>query len=165
MNFNVLKKLIVSAFLLILLFINTYGQKTTFGMDEKVKNSVAPTVAVWNALKKYALEFDCGKPRTNWFQIAKINLNDDKKYDLIAYPVENCIQGNNITNFFIFRGLGNNQFILVLKAGGASLSILGKKKNGFNQIEMNSFAGQKILTRRFLYRKKSYFLSSESYTD
>ena len=165
MNFGVSKKLIASAFLLFFLSVNSYSQKTTFGMDEKMKSSGAPTVAVWNILKKYALEFNCGKPQKKWFQIAKINLNNDRRYDLIAYPVENCIQGNNITNFFVFRGLGNNKFSLVLKVGGNSLSILKKMKNSFNQIEVNSFVGQKILTRRFLFRKKSYSLSSESYTD
>ena len=82
--------------------------------------------------KKYALEFNCAKPQKKWFQIAKINLNNDRKYDLIAYPVENCIQGNNITNFFVFRGLENNKFSLVLKVGRASLSILKKMKNSFN---------------------------------
>jgi hypothetical protein len=165
MNRGVLKKSIALAFLLFFLSVNSYSQKTTFGMDEKTKSSVAPTAAVWNILKRYALEFNCGEPRKNWFQIAKININDDKKYDLVAYPVENCIQGNNITNFFVFRGLGKNKFSLVLKVGGIGLSILKKKRNSFNQIEVNSFVGQKILTRHFLFRKKSYSLSSESYTD
>lgn len=164
MNFGVSKKLIASAFLL-LLSVNSYSQKTTFGMDEKMKTFVAPNAAVWNLLKKYALEFNCGKPQKKWFQIAKVNLNNDKKYDLIAYPVENCLQGNNITNFFVFRGLGNNKFSLVLKVGGNSLSILKKMKNSFNQIEVTSFAGQKILTRRFLFRQKAYSLSSENYAE
>ena len=165
MNFAASKKLVASAFLLFFLSVSSYSQKTTFGMDEKPRSSVAPPAVVWNILKNYASEFNCGKPQKNWFQIAKVNLDNDKKYDLIAYPTKDCIQGNNITNFFVFRGLGNNKFSLVLKVGAFSLSILKKRKNAFNQIEANSFVGQKILTRCFSFRKKSYSLSSESYAD
>ncbi len=162
MKYNFLQRMI---FFIVTLFCSlTINGQQTFSMEEQGDHSVSPSKAVWNILKKYAEDFDCGRPQKDWFQISAINIDSNKIPDLVAYPKKNCIQGSNITTFFVFKGIGKNKHKLVLKAGAYSISI-SKTNRTHRNIEAYSFVGQRIMIVRYAFRANTYRKVSVTYEE
>jgi hypothetical protein len=163
MKLNFFQKIFLLNFVILFFCLSVYGQQN-FGMEKQMSYSLSPSIAIWNVLKNYANDFSCGTPEKRWFQISKININKDKIPDLIAYPKEVCIQGSNITTFFIFKGIGKNKFKLVLKTGAFSISILNTKHR-YKNIKAYSFVGQRIMIISYALRANNYQKFSEVYEE
>lgn len=107
--------------------------------DENVKDTIEESKDAYSTTKSLKKQF---------FQAAEVNLNNDKLPDLVV-KAQSYLTGSNITNYWIFKKTKKG-YILVLKVGTHSLSILKNRTKGFKNIRIDGFSGQN--TYRIYYR-------------
>lgn len=169
-------KLLCNCLLLLFLFLTAsalcYGQ--TFGLEQDFPKRITLPDSIYeillkdedisNNLKEARDEGQSAKStKKQYFQAARVNLNDDKLSDLVV-KAQSYLTGANITRYWVFkRTLKGN--ILVLKVGAFGLSLLKNRSKGYRIIRTGSFSGQKAYTYYYRFDGNNYVYSWDKIED
>lgn len=135
--------------------------QTTFELEGSVSKPVSIPADVIAVLKSDKIVDVCFKTEgagTNeeaWFEASEFDLNDDHRADLIIKPKHSCLFGANQGPFWIFQNLPDG-YQKILSASGLKLTILPRKANAFNTIQVGKTAGTKSIHIDFSFSGGKY---------
>ena len=92
--------------------------------------------------------------KKQFFQAAKVNINDDRLTDLLVKG-QSYLQGMNTTHFWIFKNTKTG-YILVFETVTFGLKILKKKSKGYRIIESALPGGDKAFFNYFRFDGQKY---------
>jgi hypothetical protein len=122
--------------------------QTIFELEGSVSSPVripADVIAVLKSDKSVDACFKTEGAGTNeeaWFEAAEFDLNDDRRADLIIKPKNGCLFGANQGPFWIFQNAPDG-YQKILSASGLALTILPRKANSFNRIQISKVVSMK----------------------
>lgn len=135
--------------------------QTTFELEGKVSSPVsipADVIAVLKSDKRVDACFKAEGASVNeeaWFDAAAFDLNGDQRADLIIKPKNSCLFGANQGPFWVFQNV-HDGYQKVLSADGLKLTILPRKVNSFNTIQVSKVAGMKGRSTQFRFSQGKY---------
>ncbi|HVE57701.1 MAG TPA: hypothetical protein VNB22_12785 [Pyrinomonadaceae bacterium] len=147
----------------------SFGQsyETSFYGEDKLKSPIRIPEKILNVLKKDKAVQRCfgAEPQMqdlrNWFEAAKINLNDDNYSDIlikgkddIRKKESNCINGNAVS-FWLFRKKQNG-YELVLRLYTITVEIGTKKSGGFYNINTIRNTANASYTTFYAFKRNKY---------
>ncbi|HEX8247077.1 MAG TPA: hypothetical protein VF599_02745 [Pyrinomonadaceae bacterium] len=137
------------------------AQQTVFELEGNVRREVAVPAAVIAVLKSDQRVDACfrekgeGANEAAWFAASEIDLNGDRKMDLIIKAKDGCLFGANQGPFWIFQKMPDG-YQQVLAAHGLQLAVLPKKINTFSQIKISKVVSQKPAGRIYSFKSGKY---------
>ncbi|HEY0428498.1 MAG TPA: hypothetical protein VGC76_12015 [Pyrinomonadaceae bacterium] len=156
-KFFILTVVVISA----AIFANAQVQ-TIFNLEENVSKKASIPDAVIAVLKSDKAVDACfqekGKGAVNeadWFEASKIDLNADRRPDLIIKAKDSCLFGANQGPFWIFQNAPDG-YQQIFSASGLQLAVLPKKQNSFNQIKISKAVAMKPSSRIFSFKNGKY---------
>ena len=141
--------------------VNAQKGQTVFDLEGSIANEVSVHADVIAVLKSDRRVDACfrekgeGANENEWFAAAEIDLNGDRKMDLIIKAKDSCLFGANQGPFWVFQKMRDG-YRQVLAAHGLQLAVLPKKVNSFNQIEISKVANRKPSRRIFSLKSGKY---------
>ena len=135
--------------------------QTVFNLEEKVRKEVAVPDAVIAVLKSDEIVDVCfrekgaGAKEAEWFTASEIDLNGDKRKDLIVKAKDACLYGANQGPFWIFQNAADG-YQKIFSASGLQLAVLPKKSNSFNQIKISKVVAMKPSSETYSFRVGKY---------
>lgn len=132
------------------------NRQTVFNLEEDVKQPAKIPDAVIAILKSEDRVDACfrekgeGANENDWFEASEIDLNGDRRIDLIVKAKDGCLFGANQGPFWIFQNLPDG-FQQVLAASGLQLTVMPKKINSFHQIKINKIVSMKPASQIFQF--------------
>ena len=135
--------------------------QTVFDLEGDVRKKAALPAAVVAVLKSDERVDQCfqekgaGVDESKWFAASEIDLNGDKRADLIIKAEDACLFGANQGPFWIFQNLPDG-YQKILTAHGLQLAVLPKKQNAFRQIKISRVVAMKPSSETFSYRAGKY---------
>lgn len=135
--------------------------QTIFDLEGDVRKKAALPAAVIATLKSDERVDQCfqekgaGVDETKWFAASAIDLNGDKRADLIVKAADACLFGANQGPFWIFQNLPDG-YQKILTAHGLQLAVLPKKAGAFRQIKISRVVAMKPSSEIFSYRSGKY---------
>ena len=159
--FNKNKFFIAALIVLFAACLNADAQQTVFDLEGNVRKEVAVPDAVIAVLKSDARVDGCfrekgeGANEAKWFAASEIDLNGDRKMDLIIKAKDACLFGANQGPFWVFQKRSDG-YQQVLMAYGLGLAVLPKKVNSFNQIEISKVVSQKPSSKIYSFKAGKY---------
>jgi len=135
--------------------------QTVFDLEETVKKEAKIPDAVIAVLKSDEIVDGCfrekgeGINEAELFSASEIDLNADKKPDLIIKPKDACLFGANQGPFWVFYKMRDG-YQKILSASGLQLKVLPAKTNSFNKIEIGKVVGMKPASEIYSFRKGEY---------
>jgi hypothetical protein len=139
-------------------------EQTTFSSEEKISNAVKLPTSVLEQLAKFndqQLE-KCLTLRANkadHFAATHVNINSDKRQDLIVQAQTPCFMGAHNTSFWLFTVNADKQtqnFQLTFDTAVDSLSVLKTYSQGFRDLETRSQTLNEIYTIRWRFDSRKY---------
>lgn len=143
-----------------------------FGQNFAVEGDFPKQVALPDSVYKILLKRDIvktvleeeitgGKSVNNikkrFFQASNINLNDDKRQDLIVKG-QSFLLGANTTHFWLFERTKKG-YVLVFEVATFSLTLLKNGSKGYRIIRTDRPSGSKAYTAYYRYDGKKYVYS------
>lgn len=141
--------------------VNAQKAQTVFDLEGNVQREVAVPADVIAVLKSDARVDACfrekgeGANESAWFAASEIDLNGDRRMDLIIKAKDACLFGANQGPFWIFQKMPDG-FQQVLSASGLQLAVLPKKVNSFSQIKISKVASRKPASRIYSFKAGKY---------
>lgn len=135
--------------------------QTIFNLEEDVAKKASIPDAVIAVLKSDKRVDACfrekgeGANEAEWFEASEIDLNSDKRMDLIVKAKDGCLFGANQGPFWIFQN-EKDGYQQIFSASGLQLAVLPKKANSFNQIKVSKAVAMKPASRTFSFKKGKY---------
>jgi len=135
--------------------------QTVFSLEEDVRKEVAVPADVIAVLKSDRRVDGCfqqkgeGASEAAWFAASEIDLNGDRRMDLIIKAKDACLFGANQGPFWVFQKMRDG-YQQVLTAYGLHLAVLPKKVNSFNQIEISKVVSQKPWSKIYSFKAGKY---------
>jgi hypothetical protein len=135
--------------------------QTIFNLEENVSKSASIPDAVIAVLKSEQRVDACfqekgkGANEAEWFEASEIDLNADKRLDLIVKAKDGCLFGANQGPFWIFQN-EKDGFRQIFSASGLQLAVLPKKANSFNQIKISKAVAMKPASQTFSFKNGKY---------
>ena len=135
--------------------------QTVFDLEGDVKKEVKIPDAVIAILKSDEIVDNCfrekgeGSREAVWFSASEIDLNEDKKPDLIIKAKDACLFGANQGPFWIFYQMPDG-YKKILSANGLQLKILPEKTNSFNRIEVSKVVSMKPAHQIYSFQNGEY---------
>ena len=135
--------------------------QTVFNLEEDVTKSAAIPEDVIAMLKSDQRVDVCfqqkgeGANEADWFEASEIDLNGDKRMDLVIKAKDACLFGANQGPFWVYQNTGEG-FKQVLTEQGLQLIIKPKKINSFNQIQVSKAVRMKPVSRTFSFKNGKY---------
>ena len=150
------------AFVLLLLnAVSASAQQTVFGLEENVKKPAVIPADVIAVLKSDERVDRCfkekgeGADEAAWFEASEIDLNSDRKMDLIIKAKDGCLFGANQGPFWIFQKASDG-YQKLLTAYGLGLKVLPRKANSFNHIEISKVVSMKPASETYSFKNGKY---------
>ena len=140
---------------------NAQNVQTVFNLEEDVAKSAAipqDVIAILKSDKRVDACFQAkgkGANEAEWFEASEIDLNGDKQMDLVIKAKDACLFGANQGPFWVYQNTGEG-FKQILSEHGLQLSVLPKKINSFNQIQVSKAVRMKPASRTFSFRNGKY---------
>ena len=135
--------------------------QTVFNLEEDVRREVPVPAAVIAVLKSDERVDACfrekgeGANEAAWFSASEVDLNGDRKMDLIIKAKDGCLFGANQGPFWVFRKMPDG-YQQILAAHGLQLAILPKKINSFSQIKISKVVSQKPASTIYSFKGGKY---------
>jgi hypothetical protein len=135
--------------------------QTIFNLEENVAKKASIPDAVIAVLKSDQRVDSCfqekgkGANEAEWFEASEIDLNSDKRLDLIVKAKDGCLFGANQGPFWIFQN-EKDGYRQIFSDNALGLSILSKKVNSFNQIEISKVVAMKPWSKIFSFKNGKY---------
>lgn len=135
--------------------------QTVFNLEETVAKKASIPEAVIAVLKSDRRVDACfqekgeGANEAEWFEASEIDLNSDKRMDLIVKAKDGCLFGANQGPFWIFQN-EKDGYQQIFSASGLQLSVLSKKANSFNQIKISKVVAMKPASQTFSFKNGKY---------
>jgi hypothetical protein len=135
--------------------------QTVFNLEETVTKKAAIPDSVIAVLKSDERVDACFKEKENsaneadWFEASEIDLNADRRLDLIVKAKDNCLFGANQGPFWIFQN-AKDGYQEIFAGNGLQLAVLPKKSNTFNQIKISKAVAMKTSSQTFLFKGGKY---------
>jgi hypothetical protein len=135
--------------------------QTTFELEGNVGSPVRIPADVIAVLKSDKVVDSCfktegaGVNEEAWFEAAEFDLNGDQRADLIIKPKNACLLGANQGPFWIFQNV-HDGYQKILSASGLSLTILPRKANSFNTIQISKVVRMKGHDTQFRFSQGKY---------
>ncbi len=135
--------------------------QTVFDLEGSVQNEVAVPADVIAVLKSDARVDACfrekgeGVNEAAWFAASELDLNGDRRLDLIIKAKDACLFGANQGPFWVFQKMPDG-YRQLLSASGLHLAVLPKKVNSFSQIKISKVASRKPASRIYSFRAGKY---------
>jgi hypothetical protein len=137
------------------------AQQTVFDLEGNVRREVAVPADVIAVLKSDERVDACfrekgeGVSEAAWFAASEIDLNGDRKMDLIIKAKDGCLFGANQGPFWVFQKMPDG-YQQVLAAHGLQLAVLPKKVNSFKQIKISKIVSMKQASRIYSLKAGKY---------
>lgn len=136
--------------------------QTIFNLEESVSKNVSIPDAVIAVLKSDKRVDACFRENgggeineAQWFEASEIDLNADRRMDLVIKAKNGCLFGANQGPFWIFQNVSDG-YQQVFSASGLQLAVLPKKVNSFNQIKISKAVAMKAASRIFSFKNGKY---------
>jgi hypothetical protein len=135
--------------------------QTIFNLEENVAKTASIPDAVIAVLKSDKRVDACfqekgkGANEAEWFEASEIDLNADRRADLIIKAKDACLYGANQGPFWIFQNAADG-YREIFSASGLQLAVLPKKANSFNQIKISKAVALKPSSRIFSFKNGKY---------
>jgi hypothetical protein len=135
--------------------------QTVFNLEEDFRKEVAVPEAVIAVLKSDERVDACfrekgeGANENAWFSASEIDLNGDRRMDLIIKAKDGCLFGANQGPFWIFQKRSDG-YQQVLSASGLQLAVLPKKVNSFSQIKISKVVSMKPSSVTYSFKGGKY---------
>ncbi len=121
-------------------------QQTSFGANQEVQQPITIHASVLDILQADTRNQTClqsGRSQkdipASWFVASHIWLQNDGEPDLVVLPINACLNGANVTPFWIFRRRGRG-YALVLMANGLVLDVLNVRTRKYRDIRLTSLS-------------------------
>jgi len=140
---------------------NSDEVQTVFDLEGTVKKEAKIPDAVIAVLKSDEIVDGCfrekgeGINEAELFSASEIDLNADKKPDLIIKARDACLFGANQGPFWVFYKMRDG-YQKILSASGLQLKVLPAKTNSFNKIEIGKVVRMKPSSEIYSFRKGEY---------
>lgn len=140
---------------------NSDEAQTVFDLKGTVKKKVKIPDAVIAVLKSDEIVDGCfrekgeGIDEAELFAASEIDLNRDKKPDLVVTAGDACLFGANQGPFWVFHQMPDG-YQKVLSTSGRQLKVLPATANSFNKIEIGKIVGMKPASEIYSFRKGAY---------
>ena len=137
------------------------GVQTLFELEGSVSKPApvpADVIAVLKSDERVDVCFrteGAGTDEAAWFEAAELDLNGDRRADLIIKPKHSCLFGANQGPFWIFQNMPDG-YQKILAESGLSLKVLPEKANSFNTIQISKVVGMKASETRFRFEQGKY---------
>lgn len=141
--------------------VNAGAQQSVFDLEGDVQKEVAVPVDVIAVLKSDRRVDACfqakgeGANEAEWFAASELDLNGDRKMDLIIKAKDACLFGANQGPFWIFQKMPDG-YQQILAAHGLQLAVLPKKVNSFSQIKISKVVSQKPASQIYSFKAGKY---------
>jgi len=133
-------------------------EQVQFGTEDPVFLKPVPVPdPVFDALRTL-LKAPADEISADWFQASEVRLSRREKADLIVAGVG--LRGAHNLPFWIFTNV-HGEFQLTLATATDSLTLQGKYRNGYRNIEISGFSGDTITTTIYGFDGKRYVRISE----
>jgi hypothetical protein len=135
--------------------------QTVFNLEESVLKKASIPAAVIAVLKSDRRVDGCFQTKgksaneNEWFEASEIDLNGDKRPELIVKAKDGCLFGANQGPFWIFQNAADG-YRQILSASGLQLAVLPRKQNTFNRIKISKAVRMKASSRTFSYKNGKY---------
>lgn len=135
--------------------------QTVFNLEENVRKEAAIPEDVIAVLKSDKRVDQCfqekgeGVDESAWFAASEIDLNGDRRMDLIIKAKDACLYGANQAPFWIFQKAADG-YQKILTAYGLQLAVLPKKTGSFNQIKVSKVVSMKPASEVFTFKRGKY---------
>lgn len=136
--------------------------QTIFNLEEAVVKEIAVPAAVIAVLKSDRIVDNCfqkyGASKLNeaeWFAASEIDLNGDRRADLIIKAKDACLYGANQGPFWIFLSAADG-FQKILSASGLQLAVLTKKDDSYSRIKISKVVAMKPSSEIYGFRAGKY---------
>lgn len=135
--------------------------QTIFNLEEDVRKEAPIPDDVIAVLKSDRKVDRCfrekgeGADEHRWFAASEIDLNGDRRMDLIIKSKDACLFGANQAPFWIFQKASDG-YQKVLIAYGLQLTVLPKKIGSFNQIKISKNIAMKPSNEILTFRRGKY---------
>jgi hypothetical protein len=135
--------------------------QTVFDLEGDVRKEVAVPADVIAVLKSDERVDACfrekgeGANENAWFSASEIDLNGDRKMDLIIKAKNGCLFGANQGPFWVFRKMPDG-YQQILAAHGLQLAVLPKKVNSFSQIKISKVVSMKPANTIYSFKAGKY---------
>jgi len=135
--------------------------QTVFDLEGTVKKEAEIPAAVIAVLKSEETVDGCfrekgeGINEAELFSASEIDLNADKKPDLIIKAKDACLFGANQGPFWVFYKMPDG-YQKILSVSGLQLKVLPAKTNSFNKIEIGKVVRMKPASEIYSFQKGEY---------
>jgi hypothetical protein len=145
---------------------SAHGQlkpQTQFNIEEGVRKPVRVPADVLRGLgqdeKVLPLVADMGDAPVpvppKWFAASAIDLNGDKRLDLVVVPRNPRLFGANIGPMWVFRNYGRG-YALALRTDALQLEVLNTRTRGFRNIRASAATARQVFHRTYRFDGESY---------
>ena len=154
-----------------------YKEQTSFSSEEKVSRPVKLPQSILKQLAEYD-DGQLGKCQqdksmrrpgiASHFTASKIDLDGDKRPDLLVQAQTSCFMGAHNTTFWIFTGKGTDAapaYELVFDIAVDFLNVLKTSTNGYRDIETASHTAVELYTIEWKFDGQKYQKSECRITD
>lgn len=138
------------------------GAQRSFGAEEPMRRPARIPKAVLRLLRQDERVRRClsdaaerQKELASWFSASAVELNNDRRSDLLVKPENGCLWGANIVPFWIFRN-GGAGYELVLKTHGLGVDILRKRTLGHHDVEVGAASADRSYGAVYKFDGKRY---------
>lgn len=137
------------------------AQQTVFNLEEDVAKRASIPDAVIAVLKSDQRVDVCfkekgdGASEAEWFEASEIDLNADRRLDLIIKAKDGCLFGANQAPFWIFQKAADG-YQQIFSASGLQLAVLPKRVNSFNQIKISKAVAMKPSSEIYSFKNGKY---------
>ena len=141
--------------------------QTVFNLEEPVRREATIPASVIAVLKSDRRVDQCFQQKgadareNEWFAASEIDLNGDRRWDLIIKAKDACLYGANQGPFWIFQNAADG-YQQVLSAHGLQLAVAPKKTNSFYQVKIGKVIGMKPAFEVYSFRTGKYRLSTQT---
>lgn len=135
--------------------------QTVFNLEEDVRRKAFVPEDVIAVLKSERRVDACfrakgeGADESAWFAASEIDLNGDRRMDLVIVAKDACLFGANQAPFWIFQKAPDG-YQKILSASGLQLAVLPKKANSFRQIKISKIISMKPASEIYTFRAGKY---------
>lgn len=139
-------------------------EQTSFGVEEAVRRPVPVPPDVLRGLGQDEKVLACLTENAGnaaveipaaWFAASAIDLNGDRRPDLVVKPENSCLYGANIAPFWVFRNTGRG-YALVLRTDALNLQILPARTRGYRNIRARAASARQVFARLYRFDGESY---------
>jgi hypothetical protein len=146
----------------------------SFLSEKDIKHPVKMPAGILSSLKKSEVVKQCvesgdvenvGQIKASWFQVAKINLNNDRVADYVVQGKKGCLDGPRATTFWVFKGRAKG-FDNVWEISCLMISVNKKKmtKGLYNFDEFETLIGNAV-ENVWVFNGRKYVLKKTKMTD